>query len=98
LFPSSINYFFIIIKFTIKSKLRKLKDKSYNLIKSELFDFKNNGDSYNEELSNKYGTSVYDMRNKDFFMLVRAENGHRDKDRWRRNLFSSPLKASPSNI
>ena len=29
--------------------LRKLKDKSYNLIKSELFDFKNNGDSYNEE-------------------------------------------------
>ena len=68
--------------------LRKLKDKSYNLIKSELFDFKNNGDSYNEELSNKYGTSVYDMRNKDFFMLVRAENGHRDKDRWRRNCYS----------
>ena len=68
--------------------LRKLKDKSYNFIKSKLFDFKNNKDSYNEELSNKYGTSVYDMRNKDFFMLVRAENGHRDKDKWRRNCYS----------
>jgi len=38
--------------------LRKLKDKSYNLIKSELFDFKNNGDSYNEELSNNMAKNI----------------------------------------
>lgn len=53
--------------------LRKLKDKFYNLIKSELFDsLKINGDLYTR-IGNKYEISVYDMRNKDFFMLVRAE-------------------------
>lgn len=56
--------------------LRKLKDKSYDMIKSSLFNAGNS--ELDKELSDKYGTMIYDMRGKDFFMLVRSMAGHRD--------------------
>lgn len=66
--------------------LRKLKDKSYELINSKLFSYKN----YCEDklLSFKYNTKIYDLRNKEFFMLVRGEDNHQEKTTTRRNCYS----------
>lgn len=66
--------------------LRKLKDKSYDMIKSSLFNANNS--ELDKELSDKYGTMVYDMRDKDFFMLVRSEKRHYDESMLRRNCYS----------
>lgn len=66
--------------------LRELKNKSYDMIKNELFSLEDNSlDSY---LSNKYGVDIYDARDKDFFMLVRSENNHLDEIKLRRNCYS----------
>lgn len=66
--------------------VRRLKDASYNLIKSKMFTLK--GNFCDSELSNEYGMPIYDMRDKSFFMLVRSESKHKDKDMWRRNCYS----------
>lgn len=66
--------------------LRELKNKSYDMIKNELFSLEDNSlDSY---LSNKYGVDIYDARDKDFFMLVRSESNHLDEISLRRNCYS----------
>lgn len=66
--------------------LRKLKDKSYELINSKLFNYTN----YNlsKILSLKYKTKIYDLRNKEFFMLIRGEGNHQEKTTTRRNCYS----------
>lgn len=66
--------------------LRKLKDKSYELINSKLF----NHTKFTPSgiLSLKFKTKIYDLRNNEFFMLVRGEENHQEKTTTRRNCYS----------
>lgn len=66
--------------------LRSVKDKSYEFINNQLFDY-NNYD-INLKLSLMYKTNVYDLRNKNFYMLVRGEESHQDVTTTRRNCYS----------
>lgn len=66
--------------------LRKLKDKSYELINSKLFNYTKFTPS--GRLSLKYKTKIYDLRNNEFFMLIRGENNHQEKTTTRRNCYS----------
>ncbi len=66
--------------------LRKLKDKSYELINSKLFNYT----KFNPSgiLSLKFKTEIYDLRNNEFFMLIRGEENHQEKTTTRRNCYS----------
>ena len=68
---------FGIIQGGFYEDLRKLKDKSYELINSKLFNYTNYNPS--KILSLKYKTQIYDLRNKEFFMLIRGEENHQEK-------------------
>lgn len=66
--------------------LRKLKDKSYELINSKLFNYTKFTPS--GILSLKFKTKIYDLRNNEFFMLIRGEENHQEKTTTRRNCYS----------
>ncbi len=66
--------------------LRMLKDKSYELINSKLFNYIKF--TPNRLLSLKYKTQIYDLRNNEFFMLIRGEENHQEKTTTRRNCYS----------
>ena len=66
--------------------LRKLKDKSYELINSKLFNYTKFTPS--GILSLKFKTEIYDLRNNEFFMLIRGEENHQEKTTTRRNCYS----------
>lgn len=75
--------------------LRKLKDISYNKIKEKLVVPSERKEWIDKEVSNKYGTTVYDFRDKAYFLLVRREARHRDKSRYLRGCYS--IIASDNN-
>lgn len=52
--------------------LRKLKDCAYDRIRDDMFVISNNGDKISDELSKKYGTDVYDLRDSKYTMMVRT--------------------------
>lgn len=52
--------------------LRKLKDYAYDRIRDDMFVISNNGDKISNELSKKYGTPVYDLRDSKYTMMIRA--------------------------
>lgn len=52
--------------------LRKLKDYAYDRIRDDMFVISNNGDKISNELSKKYGTPVYDLRESKYTMMIRA--------------------------
>ena len=52
--------------------LRKLKDYAYDRIRDDMFVISNNGDKISGELSLKYGTPVYDLRDSKYTMMVRT--------------------------
>ena len=52
--------------------LRKLKDYAYDRIRDDMFVISNNGDKISDELSKKYGTDVYDLRDSKYTMMVRT--------------------------
>ena len=52
--------------------LRKLKDYAYDRIRDDMFVISNNSDKISDELSKKYGTHVYDLRDSKYTMMVRA--------------------------
>ena len=52
--------------------LRKLKDYAYDRIRDDMFVISNNGDKISDELSKKYGTPVYDLRDSKYTMMIRA--------------------------
>ena len=52
--------------------LRKLKDYAYDRIRDDMFVISNNSDKISDELSKKYGTPVYDLRDSKYTMMVRA--------------------------
>lgn len=83
LYDKKINYVFY-------DDIRKLKDLSYDMIKKDLFsvsDIKSK-ENVNSELSEKYGIQIYDLRDKKFNMLIRAQYEYREKSNNRRNCYS----------
>lgn len=66
--------------------LRKLKDVSYDMIKKELVDLSKENDKLVP--SKIDGVSVYDLRDSEYMMLVRAQYPYRDKSNNRRNCYS----------
>ncbi len=52
--------------------LRKLKDYAYDRIRDDMFVISNNSDKISDELSKKYGTDVYDLRDSKYTMMVRT--------------------------
>lgn len=70
--------------------LRKLKDLSYDLIKEDLFDVSDekNEVNVNSELTDKYGVKIYDMRDKEYTMLIRGQFEFRAQSNLRRNCYS----------
>ena len=52
--------------------LRKTKDKAYDDIKKDMFQPENSQIKEDEELSNKYGIPVFDLREKNYVMLTRC--------------------------
>lgn len=78
------------VNYMFYDDLRKLKDLSYDMIKEELFDVSNkkNAANINSELSDKYGVTIYDMRDKEFTMLIRGQLGFREEFNSYRSCYS----------
>lgn len=68
--------------------LRKLKDCSYDMIKSDLLDLSKCTSKIDKDNSDKYGTTIYDLRDIKYTMLVRAQWKYREKGNNRRNCYS----------
>lgn len=66
--------------------LRNIKDNSYELINNQLFNYNNY--NINPKLSLKYKTNIYDLRDQEFFMLVRGEEYHQEITSSLRNCYS----------
>lgn len=67
--------------------LRKMKDKSYDLIKENLFKVSDNND-IDKKLSDKYNIKIYNYQDKKYIMLIRGMNRFREKSFNRRNCYS----------
>jgi len=66
--------------------LRRLKDLSYQKIDKVLFKLE---DSYlDKNKSDKYGVKIYDLTDKEYFMLVRRQHAFREKDMYVRGCYS----------
>lgn len=77
------------ISFMYYYDLRKLKDLSYDLIKRDLFNVDNvKKNNLNLELTDKYGVSVFDMRDEEYTMLIRCQGKYRESDVFRRNCYT----------
>lgn len=68
--------------------LRSVKDKAYNDLKMKLFNFNFYPQYIDKENTNKYGVQVYDLRDKEYTMLVRTQAEFREVDRYRRGCYS----------
>lgn len=66
--------------------LRKLKDKSYEIINNQIFKLGNH--SPNNILTKKYKVPIYNMEDQEFFMLVRSEDTHQTTTETKRNCYS----------
>ena len=73
---------------TFYDDIRRLKDVSYDMIKKDLLDLSKHFDKISSLASEKYGTTIYDMRNSKYTMLVRSKFPHRDMGSKRRNCYS----------
>lgn len=73
---------------TFYDDIRRLKDVSYDMIKRDLLDLSKCFDRISSLDSEKCGTTVYDMRDSKYTMLVRSKFPHRDRGSKRRNCYS----------
>ncbi len=73
---------------TFYDDIRRLKDVSYDMIKRDLLDLSKHFDKISSLDSEMFGTTVYDMRNSKYTMLVRSKFAHKDKGNRRRNCYS----------
>ena len=76
------------INFMFYQDLRKLKDLSYQNMKKDMIKLGEHPEFLDKEQSNKYGVSIYDLRNKEYTMLVRCMGRYRDKSGYRRNCYT----------
>lgn len=60
------------INFMFYDDLRKLKNYAYDKIKDDMFVISNNDDKINDDFSKKYGTTIYDLRDSKYTMMVRT--------------------------
>lgn len=68
--------------------LRKLKDISYNNIKKDLTNPMMHPEYIDKTNKDKYRIDVYDLRDKEYLMLVRTELKHKDQVFYRKNSYS----------
>lgn len=68
--------------------LRKLKDVSYDNIKKNLFKIGEHSDWVNESVSKENSVCVYDLRGKDYTILVSARYRYKEKSNRRRACYS----------
>lgn len=76
------------INFMFYQDLRKLKDLSYQNMKKDMIKLGEHPEFLDKEQSNKYGVSIYDLRDKEYTMLVRCMGRYRDKSGYRRNCYT----------
>lgn len=72
--------------------LRKLKDVSYDLIKEDLFNLSKDKIEKDDNLSKVYDVPVYDLRNKEFNLLVRSQKPFQEEthvSRWCYSIISN---------
>ena len=70
------------------SDLRKIKDISYDRIKDNLFNFTLHSDYVDKESTDKFGVTVYDLRDKEYTMLVRTQDDFREIGHYKRGCYS----------
>lgn len=68
--------------------LRKVKDKAYDKIKDELINPSLHPEYIDKENTDKYGVLVYDLKDKEYTMLVRTQAEFREVDHYRRGCYS----------
>lgn len=68
--------------------LRKVKDLCYNRIKKDIVNINDFSDLIDSDKSSKYGVSIFDFRNKNYFMLVRTQGKFNETNRYRRGCYS----------
>lgn len=67
--------------------LRSVKDKAYHNIKNKLLNPTVHPEYIDKENTDKYGVPVYDLRDKEYTMLVRTQAEFREVDRYRRGCY-----------
>lgn len=68
--------------------LRKVKDAAYDGIKNMLISPSLHPEYIDKVSSDKYGVQVYDLRDKEYTMLVSTQDDFREIERYRRNCYS----------
>ena len=68
--------------------LRKIKDVAYDKIKENLINPSLHPEYIVNESIEKYGVPIYDLRDKEYTMLVRTQAKFREEDRYRRSCYS----------
>lgn len=76
------------INLTFYDDLRKLKDLSYENIKKDLLDLSTRSQNISIDESKRVGSTVYDLRDSKYTMLVRSKFSHKDKASSKRNCYS----------
>ena len=82
----------------MKKKLQKVKNKSYDKIKNEMFQPEEMVGLEDEDLSLKYGVSVFDLRDKEYVILARCiRNSHHMETHNKRDCYTL-LSNENSNV
>lgn len=68
--------------------LRSLKDLSYEKIKRNIINPIDYPEYLEKNITSEYGVEVYDLRNKEYTMLVRRQAQYREKSTYLRNCYS----------
>lgn len=68
--------------------LRKLKDTAYEEIKSRMFNCDVHDEYISRDISDKYGVTIYDLRDKKFTMLVRRMSSFYEDSIYKRGCYS----------
>ena len=68
--------------------LRKLKDLSYDKIQESMLNPMVHSEYLDKTMTDKYGVDVYDLRDKEYTMLIRRELNHHDQSQSVRNCYS----------
>ncbi|MBQ8681587.1 MAG: hypothetical protein IJ509_01590 [Bacilli bacterium] len=68
--------------------LRNLKDLAYKNMNKDIIKLDNHPEYIDKEQTVKYGVNVYDLRDKEYTMLVRCMGQYREQSNYRRNCYT----------
>lgn len=68
--------------------LRRVKDIAYNRIKNNLMNPSLHHEYIDKESTEKYGVTVYDLKDREYTLLVRTQAEFKDEGRYRRSCYS----------